>query len=308
MRRQVLLDLHESHQGSVRTKQRAHLTVYWQGIDNDIDNIILSCQLCQDHLSSHPKEPLIQKPKLLRPFQEVAADYCSYGGKQCLILVDCFTDWPEVIPMGQDTSTHHLIQALRQTFTRTAIPDVLWSDCGPQFTANTFKNFAKQWGFSHLTSSLRYPQSNGKIEATVKSMKKILAASWDHMNLKEDKLCRALLQYSNTPSRKDGLSPAQKLFGQPIQDTLPAHRCSFSPEWQKCMNEAEQQATNVSDQSETFYNPHAHSLPYIHVGSTVALQNPQTKLWDIYGTVVAVGPHRRYHIKTLSGHILVRNR
>ena len=308
MRRQVLLDLHESHQGSVRTKQRAHLTVYWPGIDNDIDNIILSCQLCQDHLSSHPKEPLIQKPKPLRPFQEVAADYCSYGGKQFLILVDCFTDWPEVIPMGQNTSTHHLIQTLRQTFTRTAIPDVLWSDCGPQFTANTFKNFTKQWGFSHLTSSPRYPQSNGKIEATVKSMKKILAASWDHRNLNEDKLCRALLQYRNMPSRKDGLSPAQKLFGQPIQDTLPAHRRSFSPEWQKHMHEAEQQATNVLDQSETFYNTHAHSLPDIHVGSTVALQNPQTKLWDIYGTVVAVGPHRRYHIKTLSGRVLVRNR
>jgi len=31
---------------------------------------------------------------------------------------------------------------------------------------------------------------------------------------------RALLQYYNTPSRKDGLSPAQKLFGNPVQDIL----------------------------------------------------------------------------------------
>ena len=80
MRQQVLSDLHDSHQGSVRTKQRARLTVYWPGMDNDIDNVILSCQLCQDHLPSHPKEPMIQKPKPLRPFQEIAADYCSYGG------------------------------------------------------------------------------------------------------------------------------------------------------------------------------------------------------------------------------------
>jgi len=27
---------------------------YWPGIDNDIDNVILSCQLCQDHLPLHP--------------------------------------------------------------------------------------------------------------------------------------------------------------------------------------------------------------------------------------------------------------
>ena len=37
-----------------------------------------------------------------------------------------------------------------------------------------FQTFATQWGFTHQTSSPRYPQSNSKVEATVKSMKKIL--------------------------------------------------------------------------------------------------------------------------------------
>ena len=308
MRSQILSDLHDSHQGSVCTKQRARLTVYWPGIDNDIDNIILSCQLCQDHLPAHPKEPLIQKPKPLRPFQEIAVDYCTYGGQQFLIIVDCFTDWPDIIPMGQNTQAHRLITALRQTFCRTAAPDTLWSDGGPQFTANIFKIFATQWRFTHRISPPRYPQSNGKIEATVKSMKKILAASWDHRYMNEDKLCRALLQYCNTPSRKDGLSPAQKLFGHPIQDTLPAYRRSFVPEWQKGIQEAEQQATETLEQSKTFYNTHARSLPDIHIGSPVALQSHQTKLWDVYGIVVAIGPHCRYHVKTHSGRVLVCNR
>ena len=61
-------------------------------------------------------------------------------------------------------------------------------------------------------------------------------------------------------------------------------------------------------QSETFYNTHAHTLTDIKIGSTVALQNQQTKLWDIYGKVVAIGPHRRYHVRTQSGQVLVRNR
>ena len=43
MRRDILTQLHELHQGSVQTKQRACLAVYWPGIDHDIDNIILSC-------------------------------------------------------------------------------------------------------------------------------------------------------------------------------------------------------------------------------------------------------------------------
>ena len=210
--------------------------------------------------------------------------------------------------MCQNTQTHRLITALRQTFCRTAVPDILWSDGGPQFTSTLFNNFAVQWGFKHQTSSPRYPQSNGKIEATVKSMKKLLAASWDHRHLNEEKLCGALLQYRNTPSRKDGLSPAQKLFGHPIQDTLPAHRRSFAPEWQKSTEEAEQQAIETREDAKASYDEHTHPLPDIHIGSKVALQNQQTRLWDIYGTVVTIGPHRRYHVKTNGGRILVRNR
>ena len=56
-----------------------------------------------------------------------------------------------------------------------------------------------------------------------------------------------------------------------------------------------------------FYNAHVWPLPDIHVGSSVAVQNPQTKLWDVYGIVTEIGPHRRYYIKTHSGHVLVRN-
>jgi len=37
--------------------------------------------------------------------------------------------------------------------------------------------------------------------------------------LNEGKLARALLQYRNTPSCRDGLSPAQKLFGRPVTCT-----------------------------------------------------------------------------------------
>ena len=88
---------------------------------------------------------------------------------------------------------------------------------------------------------------------------------------------------------------------------IPAHRRSFAPQWQKSTQEVEKQVSKTMNQLQTFYNTHAHSLLDIHVGSTVALQNSQTKLWDMYGTVVAIGPYHWYYVKTLSGHILVRN-
>ena len=81
MRREVLDHLHESHQGSVRTKQRARLTVYWTGINNDVDNAILMCKKCQDTLPSNHKEPITFKPKPMRPFQEIAGDFAHMGDK-----------------------------------------------------------------------------------------------------------------------------------------------------------------------------------------------------------------------------------
>ena len=308
MRKQVLDNLHEAHQGVLRTKQRARLTVYWPGIDNDIENLILTCQHCQDHLPSHTKEPIITRSRPTRPFQEIAVDLCSYAGQDYLVTVDCYTDWPDIYALTRNTTTTQVIAALRQTFCRTAIPDIVWSDGGPQFTSIQFTQFAQQWGFLHKTSSPYHPQSNGKIESTVKSMKKIICISWNGRSLNQDKLCCSLLQYRNTPSRRDGRSPAQKLYGHPTQDTLPAHRRSFSQEWQQKMEEVERQTNATQESITTYYNTHAYPLTEIEIGSNVAIQNPHTKLWDIYGTIIDVTPNRRYYIKTSSGRVLVRNR
>ena len=171
-----------------------------------------------------------------------------------------------------------------------------------------FQSFAKQWGFKHLTSSPRYPQSNGKAEATVKSMKKLIRVSWSGRSLDEDVLARALLQYRNTPSRKDGLSPAQKLFGRPVQDTLPAHRRSFSCEWQRATRDSDQRIEASKENTEVYYNRHAHSLTDIGIGSNVAVHNGDSKQWDIYGIVVHIGPYRKYFVRLPSGRVLTRNR
>ena len=308
MHRSVLKQLHQAHQGIGRTKERARLSVYWPGIDNAIENMIVACKDCQDHLPSNCKEPIIIKSRPSRPFQETAADFCCYAGRQYLIWVDCYTDWPIIVSMDKNTTTEHLMTAFRRIFTQTAVPDILWTDRGPQFMAHQFQSFAQQWGFKHLTSTPYYPQSNGKAEATVKSMKKIIRTSWRGSRLDEDSLCRALLQYRNTPSRKDGLSPAQKLYGCPVQDTLPVHKNSFAPEWQSNVEEAEQLAQTRQGVAAKYYNSSAHSLPDITVGSHVAVQHPKTKLWDTYGMVTQIGPKRQYHVQTDRSNVLIRNR
>jgi len=138
-------------------------------------------------------------------------------------------------------------------------------------------------------SSPHYPQSNGRAEAAVKSMKKLIRTAWNGRFLDANKLCKSLQQYCNTPSRKDGRSPAQKLYGHPIQDTLPAHSKSFAPEWQHSTTDAMDQANSTLETAKQYYNSASHLLPEIGVGTNLAVQDPHTKLWDTYGIVTALG-------------------
>ena len=143
----MLSRLHKAHQGIDRSQQRARLTIYWPNIDAEIANFVRGCRHCQERLASLPPEPMILKPRPSRPFQEIAADFASHAGKEYLIVVDCFTDWPEILPM-LNTRTEDTIKRLRGLFCRTAVPDTLWTDGGPQFTSKKMQDF--------LTSSEGY--------------------------------------------------------------------------------------------------------------------------------------------------------
>ena len=102
---------------------------------------------------------------------------------------------------------------------------------GSSYSAN-LKLF---WGVQHEVPSPAYPQCNEKAEATVKSIKKLIWGSSTQRRLDEDKLARAVLRYRNIPCVKDKLSPAQKLYVHPVQDTLSVGYTVFAHEWQTKM-------------------------------------------------------------------------
>lgn len=88
LRRETLVRLQASHQGVDRTKRRARQVVYWPGLDQDIANLVGSCESCQLHLPSQPKEPLVAEATPTRVFESVSADYFSWAGRAYLVYAD----------------------------------------------------------------------------------------------------------------------------------------------------------------------------------------------------------------------------
>lgn len=153
-----------------------------------------------------------------RPWSMLAADLFGLGNQQFFILVDYWSGFFEVKEVKVATSAS-VIAACKVQFSRHGIPDVLITDNGSQFAPSAFNAFAREWQFGHRTSSPRYPQSNGRAENAVKTcknlMKKAKADGGDPL--------LALLDWRNTPTKRIGSSPAQRLMGRRTRTLLPTH-------------------------------------------------------------------------------------
>ena len=90
------------------------------------------------------------------------------------------------------------------------------SDNGPQYSSEQFAEFANQYGFSHITSSPKYPQYNGAAERAVRTINDIM--KWNKIQ-NGDKYM-VMLAYRSTPL-ENGLSPAELLMGRQLRTTVP---------------------------------------------------------------------------------------
>jgi hypothetical protein len=217
------------HQGASKMRQRARLSLYWPHMDVDIAHAAASCEECVSQLPSLPAEPLQHHEPATRPFEFLHADLGEVEGRHFLVIVDQFSDWPAVTMFAdKNTTARRLINAFRAFFMDTGgAPVKIYADNSP-FGAAELQSFLRDWGVSFGSSSPHYHQSNGRAEAAIKSMKKLVIGSRTGGQPDPDKLAKAILLFRNAPCY-GGASPAQLVFNRPIRDSLPAHRRSFVP-------------------------------------------------------------------------------
>ena len=139
----------------------------------EIRDCVSKCETCNTYQTNQQKEQSLPHDPPKCPWSHVATDLFSFDNKEWFIIADHWSDYIELNQLSSANSSS-LIKSLKNQFARHGIPDTLYSDSGPQFAYREFKEFTSASHFDHQTSSLRYPQSNGKIENAVKTAKKLL--------------------------------------------------------------------------------------------------------------------------------------
>lgn len=88
---------HESHIGSTRMKSLARGYLWWPGLDQDIEQYVKSCELCQLHQPSPPLTLVHQWTPPESVWSRVRLDFAGpFLGHMFLVLVDSTSKWLEV--------------------------------------------------------------------------------------------------------------------------------------------------------------------------------------------------------------------
>lgn len=293
MRNEILEQIHHGHFGVNKCLARARQTVWWPGISVDIKRIVENCSKCLEN-RKHTSEPLCVTELPGRPWEVVAADLLEYNKKMYLCVQDYFSKYIELISMKR-TTTNDIKRAYLAIFSRHGVPNIVRCDNGTQLVSKEMQIVAKEIGFNIITSSPRFPQSNGQAESAVQICKNILKKNEDPYI--------GLLVHRSTPL-ECGLSPAELLFGRKIRSTLPVLPKLLTPKWPNLQNYRNQQ--NQIKQRNKFYFDRRHNareLDILKSGARVFVKDLKK-----YGTVVGHGETRRDYVIDVDSKKFRRNR
>ncbi|XP_064456892.1 uncharacterized protein K02A2.6-like [Ornithodoros turicata] len=225
-------------------------------------------------------------------WERVASDLFSFEGQSYIVIVDNYSGYLDFRKLRGE-SAQEVVNVMKEWLATHGIPKVLETDNGPCYTAKEFKNFTKDWEFHHITSSPRYPQSNGLAERAVQTAKSVLRKC----ALDGSDIQMALLNLRNTP-RNEGLgSPAQRLYSRRTKTTIPMHSKLLQP---KVIQGVRHKLNTERDRQKRYGDQHTRQAPKMAVGQSV-------KVWEghrhwIPGTVIRhLDEPRSVIVKTQKG-------
>ena len=137
--------------------------VYWPGINQQLEQLIVNCQLCLKYSRSKDKntpDMALGHEIPSVPWSKVATDIFHFELKSYLLVVDYTSRFPIVREL-KSVSAQHIAEHFKLILLEYGWPDTLVSDNGPCYVAETFTNLMKEYTVNHIASSPHYHNPMG---------------------------------------------------------------------------------------------------------------------------------------------------
>ena len=171
-RDEILDQLHEGHFGVDRTKSHARDSVYWPHINKDIECLVKTCDLCQEHSCRNNKDLIVPREIPIQAWSMMQTDLFALD--QSFLLVVDVTSWFPVVRILRNEMTTSVINALKGIYCDFGLPRKIISDNGPCFRSEDFKEFHTKLGVSTDMISSYNHASLGSAEQMVQTVKQIM--------------------------------------------------------------------------------------------------------------------------------------
>ena len=223
IKERIVQELHSTpysaHPGIQRTIGKVRKSFYWKGMLGDIRQIVENCPVCQMEKSDHQ----LAKGKLMstqipeEKWTEISIDFItdlpmSSGNKDTILtVVDKATRMVHLVPCRKNITAVATAQLLWQHIVRLhGVPRCIYSDRGPQFTADSWRELWRLTGTKLSYSSAYHPQTQGVVE---------------RMNGIVSQTLRCLIHETNDVKQWEKLLPTVEL----VINSLPNSSTGFTP-------------------------------------------------------------------------------
>ena len=188
-RRDVFDSLHQLSHPSIRATQHLIVTRYvWPGINVDVRRWAKICLHCQK--SKIQRHTVAPPGTFMTPdsrFDNIHIDIVgplppSKGYTYLLTCIDCFTRWPEAIPITSATAESVSQAFISGWISRFGIPSTITTDRGRQFESMLWNHLMQLLGCKRIHTTSYHPISNGIIERFHRQLKASLKSYLDSTN------------------------------------------------------------------------------------------------------------------------------
>ena len=187
LKKEMLNEVHSGrmggHFGCRKTYEKVKLKYYWYEMKDDVNNWVLSCDVCASNKTpfKKPKAPLGSLgvgATLATLSTDMVGQFpvTSRNNRYIVFVTDHFTKWVEIFAVPDQSATITANVILNEVIARYGSPLSIHSDLGTNYESHIFQELCKLMEVRKTRTSVRNPKGNGQVENFNKTLMRMIKA------------------------------------------------------------------------------------------------------------------------------------